>query len=49
MKINIYEKNYYWYEKIHKLCKLLWPLNRSITGNDTLKSLQILGKDLKGF
>lgn len=36
-------------KKIHKLCKLLWPLNRSITGNDTLKSLKILGKDLKGF
>ncbi len=43
MKKNIIGK------KIHNLCKLLWPLNRSITGEDTLKSLKILGKDLKGF
>ena len=35
--------------QIHNLCKKLWPYNRSLTGNGTLRSLQILGKDLKGF
>ena len=34
--------------QIHNLCKKLWPYNRSLTGNGTLRSLQILEKILKG-
>ena len=34
---------------IHNLCKKLWPLNRSITGNGTLETLNILSKYFKNF
>ena len=31
-------------KKIHDLCKILWPINRSITGNGVRKTLDILKK-----
>lgn len=34
---------------IHNLCKKLWPLNRSITGNGTLETLIIISKYFKNF
>ena len=30
--------------KIHKLCKILFPLNRSLTGNGNRETLKILRK-----
>ena len=32
-------------KKIHNLCKILWPINRSITGNGVRKTLNILKKN----
>ena len=36
-------------EKYYKIGKELFPLNRSITGKDTLKSLNIISKNFKNF
>ena len=35
--------------KFYNIGKKLFPLNRSITGKDTLKSLQIISKNFKKF
>ena len=35
--------------KIFQLIKILWPLNRSLSGNDTIKTLEILKKNNKNL